>query len=70
MNWFLYDNGLRPERVKMFRVVFNILYILSFVWTTFFMEPQPLFVFLQSEAGSNINGDKAKSCKHQSHDGA
>ena len=70
MNWFLYDNGLRPERVKMFRVVFNILYILSFVWTTFFMEPQPLFVFLQFEAGSNNNEDKTKSCKHQSQDGA
>ena len=33
------------------------------------MQPQPLFVFLQSEAGSNDKQDKTKSCKHQSHGG-
>ena len=33
------------------------------------MQPQPLFVFLQSEAGSNNKRDKTKSCKHQSHEG-
>ena len=33
------------------------------------MQPQPLLVFLQSEAGSNNKGDKTKSCKHQSHEG-
>ena len=30
------------------------------------MPPQPLLVFLQSEAGSNNKRDKTKSCKHQS----
>ena len=33
------------------------------------MQPQPLFVFLQSEAGSNNKRDKTKSCKHESHEG-
>ena len=33
------------------------------------MQPQPLFVFHQSEAGSNNKRDKTKSCKHQSHEG-
>ena len=50
-------------------VVFNILYILSFVSTCFSTQPQPLLVFLQSEAGSNNKRDKTKSCKHQSHEG-
>ena len=50
------------------KVVFNILYI-SFVSISFSTQPQPLFVFLQSEAGSNNKRDKTKSCKHQSHEG-
>ena len=29
------------------------------------MQPQPLFVFLQSEEGSNNKRDKTKSCKHE-----
>ena len=33
------------------------------------MQPQPLFVFLQSEADSNNKRDKIKSCKHQNHEG-
>ena len=33
------------------------------------MQPQPLLVFLQSEAGSNNKRDKTKTCKHQSHEG-
>ena len=33
------------------------------------METQPLFVFLQSEAGSNNKRDKTESCKHQSYRG-
>ena len=33
------------------------------------MQPQPLFVFLQSEAGSNNKQDITKTCKHQSHEG-
>ena len=33
------------------------------------MQPQPLFVFLQSEAGSNNKRDKTKSWKHQNHEG-
>ena len=32
------------------------------------MQPQPLFAFLQSEAGSNNKRDKTKSCKHESHE--
>ena len=43
--------------------------ILSLVSTTFSTQLQLLFVFLQSEAGSNNNRDKTKSCKHQSHEG-
>ena len=42
--------------------------MLSFVSTTFSTQPQPLFVFLQYEAGSNNKRDKTKSCKHQSHE--
>ena len=42
------------------KVVF-IYCILSFVSTTFSTQPQPLFVFLQSEAGSNNKRDKTKS---------
>ena len=30
------------------------------------MQPQPLLVFLQSQAVLNNKQDKAKSCKHQS----
>ena len=45
------------------RVVFNIK--LRFVWTFFYMQPQPLFVFLESEAGSNNKGDKTKLSKDQ-----
>ena len=33
-----------------------------------FTQPQPLFVFLQSEASSNNERDRAKSCKDQSHE--
>ena len=44
--------------------------ILSFVSTTFFTQTQPLFVFLQSGAGSNNKRDKTKSSKHQSHEGS
>ena len=40
----------------------------SFVSISFSTLPQPLFVFLQSEAGSNKQ-DKTKSCKHQSDKG-
>ena len=43
--------------------------ILSFVSTSFSTQPQPLFAFLQSEAGSNNKRGKTKSCKHQSHEG-
>ena len=53
----------------MLKVVFNILYTVSFVSTSFSMQPQPLFVFLQSEADSNNKRDKTKSCKDQSHEG-
>ena len=42
---------------------------LSFVATTLSTQPQPLFVFMQSEACSNNKQDKTKSCKHQSHEG-
>ena len=41
----------------------------SFVSISFSTQPQPLFVFLQSEAGSNNERDKTKSCKQQSHGG-
>ena len=40
----------------------------SFVSTSFSRQPQPLYVFLQSETGSNNKRDKTKSCKHQSHE--
>ena len=43
--------------------------ILSFVSTSFSTQPQPLFVFLQSEAGSNNKRYKTKSSKHQGHEG-
>ena len=33
------------------------------------MQTQPLFVFPQSEAGSNNKRDKTKSCKYQNHKG-
>ena len=33
------------------------------------MQPQPFFVFLQSEAGLNDKRDKIKSCKRESHEG-
>ena len=42
--------------------------MLTFVSTSFSTQPQPLFVFFQSEAGSNNNREKTKSCKHQSHE--
>ena len=32
------------------------------------MQPQPYFVILQSNAGSNNKRDKTKSRKHQSHE--
>ena len=41
----------------------------SFVSTFFSRQPQPLYVFLQSETGSNNKRGKTKSCKHQSHGG-
>ena len=50
------------------KVAFNILYT-SFVSTSFSTQPQPLYVFRQSEAVSNNKWDKTKSCKHQSHEG-
>ena len=37
--------------------------------TTFSTQTQPLFVILQSAAGSNDKRDKTKSSKHQSHKG-
>ena len=40
--------------------------MLSFVSTSFSTQHQPLFVFLQSEAGSNNKRDKTKLCKYQS----
>ena len=43
--------------------------MLTFVSTSFSTQLQPLFVFLQSETGSNNKQDKTKSCKHQSHKG-
>ena len=43
--------------------------MLSFVSTSFSIQPQPLFVFLQSDAGSNNKRGKTKSCKHHSHEG-
>ena len=43
--------------------LFLIYCILNFVSTTFSMQPQPLFVFLQSVAGSGNKWDKTKSCK-------
>ena len=49
-------------------MLFLIYCIQSFVSTTFSTQPQPLFVFLQSSAGSNNKQDKTKSCKHQSHE--
>ena len=52
--------------LQLLKVVFNILYI-TFCLDHFSMQTQLFFVFLQSEAGSNNKEDKAKSCKHQSH---
>ena len=43
--------------------------ILSFVSISFSTQFQPLFVFLQYEAGSNNKRDKTKLYKHQSHGG-
>ena len=43
--------------------------ILSFVSIFFSTQPQHLFVFLQSGAGSKNKWDKTKSYKHQSHGG-
>ena len=43
--------------------------ILSFASNSFPVQPEPLFVFLPSEAGSNNKRDKTKSSKHQSHEG-
>ena len=36
---------------------------------SFSVQPQPLLVSLQSEAGSNNKQDKTKSCKHRTHKG-
>ena len=44
--------------------------MLSFVSTTSSTQPQALFVFLQSGAGSNNKRDKTKSSKYQSHEGS
>ena len=41
---------------------------LRFVLTSFSKQPQSLFVFLQSEAGSNNKQDKIESRKYQSHE--
>ena len=54
--------------LQLLKVVFNILYI-TFCLDHFSMQTQLLFVFLQSEAGSNNKQDKAKSCKHKNHEG-
>ena len=43
--------------------------MLSFVSTSFTTQPQPLFVFLQSEAGLNKKWSKTKVCKHHRHEG-
>ena len=43
--------------------------ILSFLLTLFPMQPQPLFVILRSESGSNNKPGKTKSCQYQSHEG-
>ena len=51
------------------RRLFLIYCILSFVSISFSTQPQPLVVFLQSEASSVNKRDKTKSCKHQSHGG-
>ena len=49
-------------------VILNILST-KFVSTTLSTQPQTLFAFLQSEAGSNNKRDKIKSCKYQNHEG-
>ena len=51
------------------KVVFNILYTKFCLYLIFSTQPPPLFVFVQSETGSNNKQDKTKSCKHQSHKG-
>ena len=48
--------------------LFLIYCIRIFVSTSFSTQPQPLFVFLQSEAGLNNKRDKTKLCKNQSHE--
>ena len=40
------------------------MYILSFASVCFSTQPKPLFIFLQSDAGSNNKWDKTKSCKN------
>ena len=41
----------------------------SFISASFSIQPQPMLVFLQSEAGSNNKGDKTKSFNLQSQGG-
>ena len=77
-----FETGLSSLRVSCKRAFINtaisficsrlflIYCILSFVSTTFFTQTQPLFVFLQSGAGSNNKRDKTKSCKHQRQEGS
>ena len=49
--------------------MFLIYCILNFVSTSFSAQPQPLYVFVRFEAGSNNKREKTKSCKHQNHEG-
>ena len=62
---WLYDLNYKHDNF----LLFLIFCILSFVSTSFSMQPQPLIIFLQSEAGTNNKQGKNKSCKYQSHKG-
>ena len=69
----MYDYDVNYKHGNFFellKVIFNIPTVYYvFCLNLFFYATQPLFVFLQSEAGSNDKRDKTKSCKHQSHEG-
>ena len=54
---------------KLSHCVAVIYCILSSVSTTLSTQPQPSFVFLQSETDSSNKWDKTRSCKHESHEG-
>ena len=45
------------------------MYILSFASVCFSTQTKPLFIFLQSEAGSNNKRDKTKSYKNEKLEG-